>query len=42
MLAEIFITVLQFVAMFYLTVVLLRFLLQLARADFTIPSPSSW
>lgn len=37
MLAKIFITVLQFVTMFYLTVVLLRFLLQLARADFYNP-----
>ncbi len=37
MLADIFITVLQFVTMFYLTVVLLRFLLQLARADFYNP-----
>lgn len=37
MLADIFITVLQFAAMFYLTVVLLRFLLQLARADFYNP-----
>lgn len=37
MLAKIFITVLQFVSMFYLTVVLLRFLLQLARADFYNP-----
>lgn len=37
MLADIFITVLQFVSMFYLTVVLLRFMLQLARADFYNP-----
>lgn len=37
MLAEIVITVLQIVTMFYLTVVLLRFLLQLARADFYNP-----
>ncbi len=37
MLAKIFITVLQFVSMFYLTVVLLRFMLQLARADFYNP-----
>lgn len=37
MLAEIVITVLQLVSTFYLTVVLLRFLLQLARADFYNP-----
>ncbi|PAV25454.1 YggT family protein [Tamilnaduibacter salinus] len=37
MLAEIVITVLQLVSTFYLTVVLLRFLLQMARADFYNP-----
>ncbi len=37
MLAQILITVLQIVSMFYLTIVLLRFLLQLARADFYNP-----
>ncbi|OEY66480.1 YggT family protein [Marinobacter sp. X15-166B] len=37
MLAQILITILQIVSMFYLTIVLLRFLLQLARADFYNP-----
>lgn len=37
MLAQIVITVLQILSTFYLTVVLLRFLLQLARADFYNP-----
>ncbi|SFR82830.1 YggT family protein [Marinobacter daqiaonensis] len=37
MLADIAITILQIVSMFYLTVVLLRFLLQVARADFYNP-----
>jgi YggT family protein len=37
MLPEIFITTLQIVSTFYLTIVLLRFLLQLARADFYNP-----
>lgn len=37
MLAQIVITTLQIVSTFYLTIVLLRFLLQLARADFYNP-----
>ncbi|WP_166269705.1 YggT family protein [Marinobacter caseinilyticus] len=37
MLAQILITTLQIVSTFYLTIVLLRFLLQLARADFYNP-----
>lgn len=37
MLAQIVITILQIVSTFYLTIVLLRFLLQLARADFYNP-----
>ncbi len=37
MLAQILITVLQIASTFYLTIVLLRFLLQLARADFYNP-----
>ncbi len=37
MLAKMLITILQIVSMFYLTVVLLRFLLQIARADFYNP-----
>lgn len=37
MLAEIFIKTLQFLSTFYMTIVLLRFLLQLARADFYNP-----
>lgn len=37
MLAQIVITVLQILSTFYLTIVLLRFLLQLARADFYNP-----
>lgn len=37
MLAQIIITTLQIVSTFYLTIVLLRFLLQLARADFYNP-----
>jgi len=37
MLAQILITTLQIISTFYLTIVLLRFLLQLARADFYNP-----
>lgn len=37
MLAQILITILQIVSTFYLTIVLMRFLLQLARADFYNP-----
>src|SRR5690606_42103359 len=37
MLAEILITILMIASTFYMTVVLLRFLLQLARADFYNP-----
>lgn len=37
MLANIIVYVLQFIATFYMTIVLLRFLLQLARADFYNP-----
>lgn len=37
MLAQIVITILQILSTFYLTIVLLRFLLQLARADFYNP-----
>ncbi len=37
MLAQIFISTLQILSTFYLTIVLLRFLLQLARADFYNP-----
>ncbi|MBS3805168.1 MAG: YggT family protein [Oleiphilaceae bacterium] len=37
MLPEIFITILQIISTFYLTIVLLRFLLQLAKADFYNP-----
>lgn len=37
MLAKIFISVLQVVSTFYMTIVLLRFLLQVARADFYNP-----
>mgnify|MGYP003116994095 CR=1 FL=1 len=37
MLAEIIVYILQFIGTFYMTIVLLRFLLQLARADFYNP-----
>ena len=37
MLADILITILLIASTFYLTIVLLRFLLQLARADFYNP-----